>query len=99
MLITKKNEVKLEEGVTLLKVADINNIYEKLKNREINPRGHFDSGGRWYAKNDDLVACIREPSRNWPYSKMIACRSLKYVIKVIEKHKCIDKKDFFVQLC
>lgn len=62
-------------------------IYRELQNREIHPSGHFGGGGRWYADNDDLISC-RAPSRAWPYSQMIACRTLKYVKKVCAKYNC-----------
>lgn len=62
----------------------INAVYSKLKNREINPRGRFDGAGRFYAENADLID-VREPSRAFPYSHMSACRTKKYVAKVVEK--------------
>lgn len=67
----------------------INIVYNKLKNREINPSGKFDNAGRWYAHNVDLIN-VREPSRSWPYSQMTACRTKKYVKAVCEKFECAD---------
>jgi len=56
-----------------------------LKDRQINPSGSFDSAGRWYADNSDLID-VRSPSRAWPYSQMLACRTKKYVSKVAAKY-------------
>lgn len=66
---------------------EIKEVYKMLKNREINPSGSFDSGGRWYANNKELIN-VRTPSRAWPYSEMVACRTLKYVKAVQAKFNC-----------
>lgn len=65
----------------------INQIYMELKERMIHPAGKFDNGGRWYAENDSLIS-VRTPSRAFPYSEMVACRSKKYVKAVFEKFSC-----------
>ena len=65
----------------------IDTVYKMLKNREINPSGHFDKGGRFYATNDDLID-VRTPSRAFPYSEMQACRTKKYVKLVCDKYSC-----------
>lgn len=65
----------------------INNIYIKLKERKINPRGYFDKQGRFWLRNRDLVD-VRRPSPAWPYSQMTAARTKKYVQKVCEKYNC-----------
>ncbi len=67
-----------------MKTETINEVYLMLKSRAIHPSGKFDNAGRWYASHDDLIN-VREPSRTYPYSQMTACRTKKYVIKVIEK--------------
>lgn len=63
-----------------------------LKNREIHPSGNFDKQGRFYAENADLID-VRTPSRDYPYSQMTACRTLKYVKKVAEKFNCSNIND------
>ena len=75
----------------------IKTVYEMLKDREINPTGEFDSAGRWYAANDDLIN-VRTPSRSWPYSQMIACRTRKYVKKVAEKFNCETVEDLIAHV-
>lgn len=65
----------------------INEVYELLKNRVINPAGTFDNAGRFWLDNRDLIN-VREPSRAWPYSQMTAGRTLKYVKAVAKKFNC-----------
>lgn len=75
----------------------IKTVFEMLKNRDINPSGVFDKVGRWYADNDDLIS-VRSPSRAWPYSQMIACRTRKYVKKVAEKFNCGSVNDLLAHV-
>lgn len=72
--------------------AIIREVYEMLKNREVHPRGTLDSKKRFIADNDDLIN-VRAPSAAWPFSHMIACRTLKYVKKVAEKYDCVTKEE------
>lgn len=65
----------------------IDQIYTELQSRAIHPSGKFDNAGRWYAENSDLIS-VRSPSRTWPYSQMVACRTKKYVKRVAEKFSC-----------
>lgn len=54
--------------------------YIALKNRDINPAGSFDGAKRWYPARH-LACCdyIRSPSRGWPYSYLVHCRSAEHV--------------------
>jgi hypothetical protein len=70
----------------------VKEVYKMLQEREIHPGGTFDSGGRFYAYHDDLID-VRAPSRAWPNSHMIACRTLKYVKKVYDKFKIETKEE------
>ena len=65
----------------------IDAVYKMLQNREVHPSGAFDAKGRFYAKHTDLIS-VREPSRSWPFSHMIACRTKKYVKAVAVKFNC-----------
>lgn len=68
----------------------VQQVYEMLKNRSINPSGSFESSSttsRWHATHDDLIN-VREPSRAYPWSEMAACRTKKYVKAVQEKYNC-----------
>ena len=68
-------------------MSAINEVYDLLKNRIINPRGTFDRAGRFYLENGDLIN-VRQPSRYYPYSQMMAGRTLKYVKAVAKKFEC-----------
>lgn len=70
----------------------INQIYHELKERMIHPSGKFDKAGRWYAKHSDLIS-VRSPSRSFPYSEMLACRTKKYVRLVCEKYECKTEQE------
>lgn len=53
-----------------------------LQAREINPVGTFDNAGRWYPDVDEKCDCcksVRSPSRAYPYSLMLHCRSLRHI--------------------
>jgi hypothetical protein len=82
--------MKETEKSNTLKNA-IKKVYTELKEREIHPSGSFDQQGRWYAKNQDLIS-VRSPSREYPFSEMTACRTLKYVKRVAEKYNAKSYK-------
>jgi len=55
----------------------------KLASREINPCGFFDKAGRWFPSIETVSsASIRQPSRAFPYSLMVHCRTAKYIAQV-----------------
>jgi hypothetical protein len=50
--------------------------------RNTHPDGRPDKGGRWYPSDAEYQACcrgLRGPSRSYPWSLMIHCRSLKHI--------------------
>jgi len=56
--------------------------YIARRDRRKHPLGHFDGGGRWYPSEDETRSCcatIRAPSRRWPYSLMLHCRTIRHV--------------------
>lgn len=61
-------------------------VYEAMRNRQIHPDGKFDNAGRWYPSEAECIglANIRSPSRNWPYSYLVACRTRKHVKLIAE---------------
>ena len=71
---------------------EIAEVYKALKDRVIHPAGDFDKAGRWYAEHSELIS-VRSPSRSWPYSQMMACRTLKYVNAVADKFECKSKTE------
>jgi hypothetical protein len=62
-------------------------IYEARRDRQVNPEGSFDSAGRWYPSDrEDAGASgrLRSPSRAWPYSYMVGCRTRKHVAVLVD---------------
>lgn len=62
-------------------------VFLELQLRRRHPSGSYDNAGRWYADNSSLID-VRRPTRAWPYSQMVACRSLKYVTRVAYAFCC-----------
>ncbi len=78
--------------LTKEQLLNIKIVFDKLKNREIHPSGHFDDSGRFYLYNADLID-VRQPSRRYPYSQMLAGRTLKYVTAVANKFNCYNAEE------
>jgi hypothetical protein len=55
--------------------------YIARRDRTEHPEGTFDKAGRWYPTVSEKLntSAFRSPSREWPYSYMLACRSLAHV--------------------
>jgi hypothetical protein len=58
-------------------------VYVSRKHHRTNPHGYFDHAGRWYPSDllewADCCGKIRSPSRRWPFSYMVHCRSLTHI--------------------
>lgn len=55
--------------------------FKRRQDRLEHPDGSFDNAGRWYPTDDEdcgITARVRSPSRSWPNSYMLACRSLDH---------------------
>jgi len=66
--------------------------WKNLQDRKIHPDGSFDSARRWYPSETEREECcnsIRSPSRSYPYSMMVHCRSYTHVAAKY----CVDIKD------
>lgn len=72
--------------------------YRDLRDRRTNPVGSFDKAGRWWP----TVACacaVRTPSRAWPYSYLVHCRTADHVaetrgvarVEVLRAARALDK--------
>ena len=88
-----ESAVKSPEYLARLEKAK--RTYEARQAREENPDGKFDNGGRWYPSAAERKGCcygLREPSRNWPYSLMVHCRTLRHVSRLCE----VSEKDLKV---
>lgn len=56
--------------------------YLSRRDRITNPDGNFDKAGRWYPSESEHCDCckaIRGPSRAYPYSYMVHCRTAQHV--------------------
>lgn len=56
--------------------------YLRRKDRTENPAGKFDKQGRFYPSLEEYQDCctsIRTPSKNWPYSLMVHCRTAEHI--------------------
>lgn len=56
--------------------------YLSRRERRTHPVGTFDKAGRWYPKGNEKTAdcaVIRPPSRAYPYSLMLHCRTAAHV--------------------
>lgn len=66
--------------MNILRIAALEFI--SLRDRNKHPVGTFCKNGSWVASNAERRSCcagIRTPSRNYPYSEMVHCRTLVHV--------------------
>ena len=59
--------------------------YISRRDRVQYPEGAFDSAGRWYPSKEEHCTCcdlVRAPSRHWPYSLMLHCRTLRHIARL-----------------
>lgn len=75
-----------EASKTNITTEELASVYEKLKNRELHPTGKFDSKGRFYLEDKELVD-VKEPSSKHPFSQMNAGRTAKFVKAIAEKYR------------
>lgn len=57
------------------------------QDRTAHPAGRTDNGGRWYpAENEKCTCCnmVRSPSREWPWSLMVHCRTTEHIANLYE---------------
>jgi len=71
---------------------EIDLAYLARKFRLVNPRGKFDAAGRWWddEREGPNHPTVREPSRKWPYSYLIACRTRKWCAQLPVKTRKED---------
>lgn len=63
-----------------LDVLEAAQEYLDLQSRAKHPEGYFDNAKRWYP--DEPCPCcqfVREPTRSWPFSLMVHCRTAEHV--------------------
>jgi hypothetical protein len=63
-------------------LLDAVTCYTDRKNRTTHPDGSTDNGGRWYpdaSERQDCCAHVRSPSRSYPWSLMLHCRTAGHI--------------------
>lgn len=69
--------------------ACVARAYEARQERRVHPDGDFDKAKRWYPSDvedaDGDGSCVRAPSRAWPYSYMLRCRTRQHVRVLVER--------------
>ena len=66
----------------------IERVFDARQCRVTHPDGTFDKGGRWWPSQREQCECcnrIRTPSRRWPYSLLVHCRSKGHIWNLVEK--------------
>ena len=65
-----------------MSLDDAVRVYWDRRDRREHPEGQFDNAMRWYPSNEEQQTCcraIRTPSRAYPYSLMVHCRTAQHV--------------------
>jgi hypothetical protein len=67
----------------------VKQVYEARRDRLAHPEGEFDSGGRWHPSEredaDGDGSCTRRPSRAWPYSYLLRCRTRQHCAALVQR--------------
>lgn len=66
--------------------------YIDRKNRDVHPSGDFDNAGRWEPNGEEWCECcsyIRSPSRSYPFSLIVHCRTVGHIAQLYK----VDKSD------
>lgn len=66
----------------------ITELYSRRQSRLEHPDGRTDNAGRWYPSDDEKCDCcdhVRSPSRAYPWSYMLHCRTRKHVQSLLRK--------------
>ncbi len=70
-----------------MNINEIAKEYISRQARLTDPHGKFDRAGRWYpAENEMCKHChkVRPPSRNWKYSYLLHCRTMKHIASLYD---------------
>jgi hypothetical protein len=76
-----------EESKMRKKAEEAAKEYIARQSRYTHPDGKFDCGGRWYPAEDEQRDCckhIRPPSKSYPYSYLVHCRSAEHIAELYE---------------
>jgi len=86
-LMKKSSKTKWAEVSASPLGRKMREMWESRLNRESHPDGEFDKAGRWWPDEGERQECceyIRSPSRAYPYSLMVHCRSREHVALLTE---------------
>lgn len=74
----------------------VEKLYSRRQARLENPDGKFDKQGRFDPSPEEWCDCctsVRAPSRAWPYSYMLHCRTKKHVTNLVAKRANVEIKE------
>ncbi len=91
----KSSDIRVKIAQAMLTGSDMASLlqqveaaieYLRRKNRISHPSGKCDNGGRWYpfGKDEQVMASVRAPSREWPWSYMHACRTVGHCARLYD---------------
>lgn len=61
--------------------------FRARRDRVSHPQGEFDNAKRWYPHKNERCSCcahIRSPSRTWPFSLMMHCRTAEHIAMLFD---------------
>jgi hypothetical protein len=86
--MTKREALALaDNAVAQHRLQSAAQVYNDRRDRRTHPDGHTDNGGRWYPSKAESQPCcrgIRGPSRSYPWSLMLHCRTLTHVANLYD---------------
>ena len=80
-------QLKINEPLEYSNVMLAAKVFIDRKHRLKHPDGDFDSAKRWYPDASEECDCcsgIRTPSRSYPFSLMVHCRSAEHVANLYD---------------
>jgi hypothetical protein len=84
----EKERVKDEKEKAKKEKDIINAIFSSRQDRKSHPDGKFDNAKRWYPSDREKCDCcgnVRGPSRTFPFSYMVHCRTKKHIEELVKK--------------
>ena len=69
--------------------AIVSTVYAARRDRCVHPEGRFDAAKRFYPSAredaDGDGTCVRNPSRAWPYSYLLRCRTRQHCAALVAR--------------
>lgn len=79
--------LKIEKALENVMLEKAAKLFVDRQNRDAHPNGEFDNAKRWYPSKDEKCECcenLRSPSRAYPYSLMVHCRTAKHIANLYD---------------